>query len=148
MMWHVYGVFVDDAVQYVGFTDRMQVRKRQHAAERFAGKTFEMRIIASLPTKKAAIRKEAQTIRRLKPPMNIAMNPNRPPVERYERVTDHGSRRGQTVLMRIRRGTMPIDEAEAIWINSASIKDALARMTGWSAQRAYTAFGKRGGRRS
>jgi predicted GIY-YIG superfamily endonuclease len=142
--WHLYGIYIADDLQYIGCTENPDMRRYQHSINRFAGRDFTLRTLRTLKSRAAAVRAEAALIRKHRSPMNIAENPNRTPVAVRRRVVSQASFDKIEVTMRFRDGTLPIEEARPIWFGSASTREALAKMPGWSATRAYEVFGPSG----
>lgn len=54
--WHLYGIYVADDLQYIGYTENPELRRYQHSINRFAGRDFTLRTLRTLKTRAAAIR--------------------------------------------------------------------------------------------
>jgi hypothetical protein len=143
MTWHVYGIFADRRLQYVGCTANMKKRRARHSIDTMAGRRFTMRVLASAQTEADARRIETEMIATKQPPLNHTHNPARRQVVTLVPVLRPSMAGGMVpTTMRLSEGTMHPDEAMRVWRNSAlELPEKIALMPGWSLGRAYFIFG-------
>jgi predicted GIY-YIG superfamily endonuclease len=144
--WMVYGIEVDDRLEYIGITSNAALRKREHGSTRFWGKTFRMVTLKRVQTKPAALTAERDLITKHQPPMNIQHRGlGRSSTVSVNIVRPDGAGGMVAATMRLRPGMMHPDAARVIWFSGAHTTnaEAILDMPGWSVNRAIRTFGVR-----